>query len=902
MFDKKTDGTITVFLSLILILILSLLCTIIEGARVNIAKVSAERAMTTAMDSVMAEYYGPLWNEYHIFGFNMEGDSDIAKKDQLAAELEEYMSYTFTPNKNLEGKLAGNFTELYDITTDKVEIEKEAYLTDYKGQLFINEAVEYMKYKELGDGAKELLDKLSLLEQPKKVSYIMEEKQKVEEELVGIDQGVLELMELYDGLETSDKGIELTSKGKIKTTSEFIKKICTEQVTMENVGINQENIFQAQQEKFVDPNIYFSAITANFAETELLLKQIEALQVQKTTATIELQNEKEKLIELEERSKAEEKVEVDEKAEAETKGESEIKPKSETKPKLETKPKSETTPKLVTKPKSETKSKSETNVESETKRDSNETQKMIESCKSNIESIEITIDNLEEQIAEDNTKVTEQGASIKATEGNVIKLIDEIKPLIENAITCIDNILVKTNKAAPMIEQYESLLNQEKDNMEEDTFSGLEEGLTDLKKYTDSSGGYDFNQMKQILKEDLNVLISTESVLVQAGSDFYQKEYMSSKTGFDSARGTLSTYQIRSLKLDYSTLVLDKSAEESPVEKASNLLKGGILDTVLDKAKISKSELSTSEPLPSEIAAMTQENTDYLAVLSSIFTKVDDVDIGSSGFSEAIGKGSQLQSALGDGVNKVAEVLLYQGYIGDHFQPFQSSKLDSKSQKPSVLSYEQEYLVEGKTSDLDNLASVVSRIVLMRTALDFVSIIGDKEKRTEAQLVATALVGFTGLPILIGVIQALILIVWAYGEALLDTCALLKGMEIPILKKKVELQLPELFLINQVYLEQKVTQIVKTKELSLSYQDYLSMFLLLTNKEKLAYRSMDLIQENIRLRYQVDSFRIKQCLFGYGVNSELHVDSKFIGIAYVQKTLGKKIDQIQFKVEANYSY
>ena len=64
----KEEGTITVFLSLILLLILSLLFTMIEGARVNTAKVFAERALTAAMDSTLAEYYGPLWEEYHIFG------------------------------------------------------------------------------------------------------------------------------------------------------------------------------------------------------------------------------------------------------------------------------------------------------------------------------------------------------------------------------------------------------------------------------------------------------------------------------------------------------------------------------------------------------------------------------------------------------------------------------------------------------------------------------------------------------------------------------------------------------------------------------------------------------------------------------------------------------------------
>ncbi len=65
---KKPEGSITVFLSLILLLILSLIMGIVEGARVNTARIFAARALTTAMDSVLAEFYDPLMEEYHLLG------------------------------------------------------------------------------------------------------------------------------------------------------------------------------------------------------------------------------------------------------------------------------------------------------------------------------------------------------------------------------------------------------------------------------------------------------------------------------------------------------------------------------------------------------------------------------------------------------------------------------------------------------------------------------------------------------------------------------------------------------------------------------------------------------------------------------------------------------------------
>ena len=68
---KKKDGSITVFLTLILLLILSLIMTILEGARISVAQVFAERALITSMDSLLAEYYRPLFDEYHIFALDL---------------------------------------------------------------------------------------------------------------------------------------------------------------------------------------------------------------------------------------------------------------------------------------------------------------------------------------------------------------------------------------------------------------------------------------------------------------------------------------------------------------------------------------------------------------------------------------------------------------------------------------------------------------------------------------------------------------------------------------------------------------------------------------------------------------------------------------------------------------
>jgi hypothetical protein len=838
-YKQKTDGTITVFLSLILLLILSLLFTVIEGARVSTAKVYADRALSTAMDSVLAEYYGPLWEEYHIFGLNMGNGTDTEKKELLNQKISDYMSYTFEPGKNLNNTYRDGKSELYDISIDSLSAGSETMLMDYQGELLINESVEYMKYREMGDAVELLLDKMNLLESPEKVSYVYEEKQKVEQELVEIDKGILELMKLLDGVMTNSNGIELTKKGALKVADYFVKKIYFGQVTKEAVGINQDTIFQALKDSYIDPTSEFDKIKMNFTNLDQILVRVEEIQAELAAANINL---------------SEEQAELD----------------------------------------------SLNAIEDKTK----DVKQQIKAIKKTIETIETNIDDLNKEAKEQEELKKPLIASITTSKNTLLSLISNIKTRIDDALIAIDKIVTKKEAAEPLLEGYEEFLYSQKESISEDVFAGLEENLNELKRYTSKEeGSYDFEGMKSILGSDMAVLTQAEAILSQGEAELSQELYQSSRATYDSAEQTLNTYQIAGLTLDYSTLVFDNAEKQDPLGSANNLIQAGITSMVLDPGTISDAEL-TQETLPSEIAVLSQENTDFFAKISSFFGSAS-IGGDSSGLGSlfgSFGDGSQLLNMAGDGINALAEHFLYQEYLKEHFGMFPMAGEDTTLRKPSALVYEQEYLLIGKTSDMDNLSSVISRILFLRTVLDFVSILGDSAKRNEAKLVATSLVGFIGLPILVSITQVLILLIWSFAEALLDVCALMMGKEVPILKKNISLEFPELFLINRSFLQTKASSLADTKELSLSYHDYLRVFLLLKSKEDLCYRSLDLMQENIRIRYGEDTFQIQNCLYGFDAEAEFTVASKFTGISFVQKYLGQNPDGYRFLTKAVYSY
>lgn len=836
----KVDGTITVFLSLILILILSLLLTVIEGARIATARVFAERALITSMDSILAEYYGPLWEEYHLFGYYPGEGNHSEGIERLEASITENMSYTFYPDKGLEEEFSEKSTELYDISIEDIRISNEAALTDYEGELLVQEAVQYMKYKAVGNGFEVLLDKLSLLETPRQVSYVMEDKLRVEDELAEIDRGILELMELLDGIVTDSHGIEIDSNSNPRTTDYFVKKICFEAVTKDAVGINNGRLFVLLQNNYVNPQATIDLINND-------LNRINQVREQRASLMEETSSHESELVQVE--SQLAEVQQIKEKSRAD--------------------------------------------------------KDKIKDLKGTVAEIKKDISEISIQIDEQSQLFLQLESEIHVYQEELMLLIDKVYSKLEESGTVIAGILSMVEDVAPMVDEYEELLSSQKDFVDQTVYTGLEEGLAQMKSYISAEGaGYDFEGMKLIIENDKVALKSARIALIHADELISQGGYDLAGDEFRSAGTYLHNYRIEGLELDYSTLILNQDKQKAPLEEIRSLLKDGLTGLVLDEDTISKDEVSSLYALPSQVAEIGEDRTDCLAELS-LFLQNSITGQGRTGISElftGFGDQTQLLNQVKNGVEELTQYFLYQEYLREHFGSYQSDSRLNNSRKPAVLEYEQEYLIVGKASDHENISSVISRIILLRTLFDFASILSNKTIQSEARILATSLVGFTGMPMLIGLTQILILLLWSVAEALLDTCALMMGKEVPILKKNIMMQLPELFLINQEFLTTKASGIETTKELSFSYQDYLRVFMIMTGQRNLTYRSMDLIQENIKLRYQVENFGLARCLFGFDAEAEYVILDKFMAIPLIKEYIGGDARNFYQQTKITYSY
>ncbi len=186
----------------------------------------------------------------------------------------------------------------------------------------------------------------------------------------------------------------------------------------------------------------------------------------------------------------------------------------------------------------------------------------------------------------------------------------------------------------------------------------------------------------------------------------------------------------------------------------------------------------------------------------------------------------------------------------------------------TALSYEVEYLINGKGSDARNLAGIVHRILLIREAVNYQQIYRDPVKMGIIRLVANAVAWLLMEPEIAEPLAKMIVAGWAYHESLKDVRVLLRGGRVPLLKDSTD------FYTN-MYGSDSGEAIT---EKGLSYRDYLRAFILTANNGKLTERFMDLLELSVRKKDGNNSFRLDMCFDAWAVRA--YVTSKY-GYDYV---------------------
>lgn len=190
----------------------------------------------------------------------------------------------------------------------------------------------------------------------------------------------------------------------------------------------------------------------------------------------------------------------------------------------------------------------------------------------------------------------------------------------------------------------------------------------------------------------------------------------------------------------------------------------------------------------------------------------------------------------------------------------QTKKAEELDGKPHFFQNETEYLLSGRFSDRENSTAVQRGIFTLRLVCNMVHLYTDSGKRNEIQTLALSLAPGPGA----AVTEFLISMAWSYAESTADVRTLLSGGRIPLLKRSGQWQVD----LSSVLKEKPhLNEVREGQQDGLNYTQYLSLFLLMQNREVTLVRMLDLIQLNIQGRYD-PSFRIADCRCGFLVQAD----------------------------------
>ena len=161
MMKKERNGYITLYLTLILGVLLSLVFVLLEAVRDKTIRMETEGVMDLGLYSIFGEYNRQLLEQYDLFFIDSsygEGRPDIKRSEE---HLQYYMNENFRKER-MEGWLG--FRDLTNLSCDNTEFECYMYASDRKGQVLKSQIINYMQDKKGIDIAESLLEQFGILQ------------------------------------------------------------------------------------------------------------------------------------------------------------------------------------------------------------------------------------------------------------------------------------------------------------------------------------------------------------------------------------------------------------------------------------------------------------------------------------------------------------------------------------------------------------------------------------------------------------------------------------------------------------------------------------------------------------------------------------------------------------------
>lgn len=159
--SSRIKGYLTVYLSLSIMVILSLILALFQGARIGAVKMKAECVADISMNSVLAEYSRAMYEQY---GLLMVDTSYGGSSPSIVNTQEHLRNYA---QKNFDRTLPGRITNAQTITSMYVRdasITGTSFAMDNKGAVLNRQILAYMSADTLGSAMKKITDNVDSLQ------------------------------------------------------------------------------------------------------------------------------------------------------------------------------------------------------------------------------------------------------------------------------------------------------------------------------------------------------------------------------------------------------------------------------------------------------------------------------------------------------------------------------------------------------------------------------------------------------------------------------------------------------------------------------------------------------------------------------------------------------------------
>lgn len=173
----------------------------------------------------------------------------------------------------------------------------------------------------------------------------------------------------------------------------------------------------------------------------------------------------------------------------------------------------------------------------------------------------------------------------------------------------------------------------------------------------------------------------------------------------------------------------------------------------------------------------------------------------------------------------------------------------------SLLKYQSEYIICGKAGDEENLKGIMNRLLLLREAANVLYLLSDSAKMAEIETLSATLALICMVPEAEPLVRYSIVFAWAYVESIRDVRVLFDKGRVPLMKSSSTWGTGLL----------QMTQFTSRRESGssgeegLSYEDYLRIFLCLTDENTVTMRLMDIMEMDVRQTAGNENFRMDAC-------------------------------------------